>query len=81
MLGLLENKIKEVGEDKFEVCEKILEKMIDAESELITILYGKDVNEEEINEFVSKLEEKYEDFDIQCYSGEQPLYYFFVSVE
>lgn len=81
MLGLLENKIKEVGEDKFEVCEKILDKMIDAESELITILYGKDVNEEEINEFVSKLEEKYEDFDIQCYSGEQPLYYFFVSVE
>lgn len=81
MLGLIESKIKEVGSDKFQVCHKILEQMIDEDSELITILYGKDVNENEINEFISSLEGKYEDFDIQCYSGKQPLYYFLLSVE
>lgn len=81
MLGLLEGKIKEVGMNKFEVCEKILQQMVDEDSELITILYGKDVEENDIKPFIEKLEDEYEDLDIQCYSGNQPLYYFFVSVE
>lgn len=81
ILGLVENKITEVGTDKFEVASKIIEQMLDDDSELITILYGQDVSEDEVSSFVSKLEEKYEDFDVQCYSGEQPLYYFFISVE
>ena len=81
ILGLVENKITEVGTDKFEVASKIIEQMLDDDSELITILYGQGVSEDEVSSFVSKLEEKYEDFDVQCYSGEQPLYYFFISVE
>ena len=81
ILGLQESKIVEVGTEKFEVTEKVLDKMIDEDSELITLFYGKDVSEEEVNDFVSKLEDKYEDLDIQCYEGNQPLYYFLMSVE
>lgn len=81
MLGLVEGKIKEVGDDKFEVAEKVLANMVDEDSELITLFYGADVNEDEANEFVSKLEEKYDDCDVQCYKGNQPLYYFLLSVE
>lgn len=81
MLGLVEGKIKKVGSDYCETAEQILEEMIDEDSELITIFYGKDADEEKVNELVSKLEEKYEDFDIQAYNGEQPLYYFIMSVE
>lgn len=81
ILGLIENKIKEVGTDKFDVASQVLDKMIDDDSELITIYYGKDVEKEAVDKFISKLEEKYEDFDIQCYEGEQPLYYFLLSVE
>ena len=81
MLGLVEGKIKKVGEDYFEVAKEILESMIDDESELITIFYGSDVEENKIEDFIAELEEKYEDFDIQCYKGDQPLYYFIMSVE
>ncbi|MGG7176031.1 DAK2 domain-containing protein [Clostridium paraputrificum] len=81
MLGLVEGKIKEVGPDKFEVAEKVLEDMVDEDSELITVFYGEDVQEDEVNSFITKLEEKYDDFDIQCYKGNQPLYYFLMSVE
>lgn len=81
MLGLVEGKIKEVGKDKFEVAEKVLANMIDDDSELITVFYGEDIKEEEANSFVEKLEEKYEDCDIQLYKGDQPLYYFLMSVE
>ncbi|WP_338627446.1 DAK2 domain-containing protein [Clostridium baratii] len=81
MLGLVEGKIKEVGKDKFEVAEKVLTNMVDDDSELITVFYGEDIKEEEANSFVEKLEEKYEDCDIQLYKGDQPLYYFLMSVE
>ncbi|MDY3827245.1 MAG: DAK2 domain-containing protein [Clostridium sp.] len=80
-LGLVEGKILEVGEDTLEVAEKVIEDMIDDDSELITLYYGEDITEEEVEGFVSKLEEKYRDFDIQYYEGNQPIYSFFISVE
>ena len=81
MLGLVEGKINKVGEDYFQVAEEVLESMIDEDSELITIFYGKDVDESKIEEFTEKLEEKYEDCDVQFYKGDQPLYYFIMAVE
>ena len=81
MLGLIEGKINKVGEDYFKVAEDVLESMIDEDSELITIFYGKDVDESKIEEFTEKLEEKYEECDVQLYKGDQPLYYFIMAVE
>lgn len=81
ILGLKEGKIEEIGSDKYTVCSNLIENMVTEGSELITIFYGKDCNEEEVNKFVKELEEKYEELDIQCYNGEQPLYYFIFSVE
>jgi DAK2 domain fusion protein YloV len=82
ILGLVESKISEVGKDIYEVCNNIITKMIkEDESELITIFYGKDCDEDKVEEFVGHLEVKYPDIDIQYYSGDQPLYYFIVSVE
>lgn len=80
-LGLVEGKIKKVGESHCEVAEEVLEEMIDEDSELITIFYGSDISEEEAESFTEKLEEKYPDLDVQCYEGAQPLYYFLLSVE
>jgi DAK2 domain fusion protein YloV len=81
ILGLVEGKISEVGADIFEVCEKLLENTVTEDSELITILYGNDCNENEVNDFVEKIEDKYSDLDVQAYKGNQPLYYFILSVE
>ncbi|WP_238882551.1 DAK2 domain-containing protein [Clostridium sp. YIM B02551] len=81
ILGLLEGKINQVGEDIFKVTEEVLSNMVDEDSELITLFYGEEITKEKAEEFVSTLEEKYEDLDIQLYSGDQPLYYFIMSVE
>ena len=81
MLGLVEGKINKVGNDYFEVAEEVLESMVDEDSELITVFYGEDVDESKIEEFTEKLEEKYEDCDVQFYKGDQPLYYFIMAVE
>lgn len=81
ILGLLEGKINEVGRDKYEVCEKVIENIVNDSSELITVFYGNECDEQAVNDMISRLEEKYPDLDVQSYSGEQPLYYFIISVE
>ncbi|ELC8441614.1 DAK2 domain-containing protein [Clostridium perfringens] len=81
ILGLVEGKIKEVGEDPYKVAEDLIDSLVDEDSELITIFYGKDCEEEKVDALIEKLEEKYDDLDVQCYNGEQPLYYFIMSVE
>lgn len=81
ILGLVEGKIEEVGEDAYKVCENIISSMVDEESELITVFYGEDCEEEKLNKFMEVIQEKYEDADVQFYNGEQPLYYFIVAVE
>ncbi|TPG03729.1 DAK2 domain-containing protein [Clostridium perfringens] len=81
ILGLVGGKIKEVGEDPYKVAEDLIDSLVDEDSELITIFYGKDCEEEKVDALIEKLEGKYEDLDVQCYKGEQPLYYFIMSVE
>ena len=81
ILGLVEQKIKEVGTDIYKVCGDIIDSMITAQSELVTIFYGEDCIISEVEEFITNLENKYPDIDIQSYNGKQPLYYFITSVE
>jgi uncharacterized protein len=81
ILGLLEGKINQVGTNPYEVCEKLIENMVTEDSELITILYGKESDEAQVEDMVSTLESKYKNLDVQSYKGDQPLYYFIVAVE
>ncbi|MBU3178980.1 DAK2 domain-containing protein [Clostridium estertheticum] len=81
ILGLVEQKICEVGTDMYKVCADIIGSMVNDNSELITIFYGEDCVLTEVEKLISKLEHKYPDLDIQQYNGKQPLYYFIASVE
>ena len=81
ILGLLEGKIEEVGENPYDVAKDLLDKMCNDDSELITIFYGSNCKEDEVESFIASIEEKYSDYDVQCYKGDQPLYYFIMAVE
>ncbi|MCB2355429.1 DAK2 domain-containing protein [Clostridium estertheticum] len=81
ILGLVEQKICEVGTDMYKVCADIIGSMVNDNSELITIFYGEDCVLTEVEKLISKLEHKYPNLDIQQYNGKQPLYYFIASVE
>ncbi|NCC78992.1 MAG: DAK2 domain-containing protein [Clostridia bacterium] len=80
-LGLIENKIKLVKRELYPLVEELIESMVDEDSSSITLFYGEDVKEEEFNELVELLEEKYEDLDVMSVDGKQPLYYFIIAVE
>ncbi|MEG1255236.1 DAK2 domain-containing protein [Clostridium sp.] len=81
ILGLLEGKINEIGSDVYDVCKTLIGNMVNEDSELITIFYGEDCEGDKVDQLVADLEEAYPDMDVQCFSGEQPLYYFITSVE
>lgn len=81
ILGLIENKISQIGDNIYEVCEKIIDQTMNDDKELITIFYGKDCDKGEVEKLISRIENKYPDVDVQSYNGNQPLYYFIVSVE
>lgn len=81
ILGLVEGKIAEIGEEPYEVASDLIESIVDEDTELLTIFYGEDCDEDKVNKIIEVLEEKYEDIDVQSFHGEQPLYYFIISAE
>ncbi len=81
ILGIKEGKISNIGSEVYDVCKDLIASMVNDDSELITIFYGEDCEEKKVDELVAKLEELYPEMDVQCFSGEQPLYYFITSVE
>ncbi len=81
ILGLIEGKIKEVGQDPYTVAGDLLSTMVTEESELITVFYGSDTDLLKVEELMESIEETYSELDVQYYDGGQPLYYFLMSVE
>lgn len=81
ILGLVSKSIVDVGEDIYQVCENVLNNMVDEDSELITVFYGEDVDEDKADKLKKDMENKYKDIDVHFYRGNQPLYYFIISVE
>ena len=57
-----------------------LEKLVDEDSELITLLVGEDVVDEEVEEIESYIEDNF-DAEVDIIEGKQPVYSFIIGVE
>ncbi|MEA1961072.1 MAG: DAK2 domain-containing protein [Bacillota bacterium] len=80
-IGILQGNIEVKGTDVEEVVISLLEKMVGEDSQLITLLYGDNVDEENAINLSDKLEEIYPDYEIEVHSGGQPHYNYFIAVE
>jgi uncharacterized protein len=80
-MGISEGKIVVKSREKGKVAEDLLVKMLDEDSEILTIIYGEDVTEEEVAALSSFVEENYEDVEIEIHDGGQPLYSYIFSIE
>lgn len=81
IIGIFGGEIVVKGDDVAEVTKELLDKMVDEDSELVSVYYGSDVAEDDAEALVENLEEKFEDCDVEINEGGQPLYYYIVSVE
>lgn len=81
IMGIDDDGIRAVGSDIADTTIELLKEMVDEESELITIYYGQDVEEEDAESLVETLEEEFPDCDVELQEGGQPIYYYVLSVE
>ena len=81
MMGIGDHGILAVGKDRMEVAKETVAQMVDDESEVISIYYGADTEEDEAEELATALEEAYPDCDVELNAGGQPIYYYVISVE
>jgi uncharacterized protein len=80
-MGINEGKIVVKNKDKVQAAKDLLVNMVDADSEILTILKGEDAADEDIQALVSFIEDKYEDVEIEVHDGKQPLYAFIFAIE
>lgn len=81
VIGINNGDIIVASKDPDTVLYATLDKMIDEDSEIISIFTGNGYNEEDSDLLLEKLEERYPEHDIEVHYGGQPLYYFLISVE
>ena len=81
VIGIADGSIDAVGSTIEGVVLDLLDKMEADDADTCTILAGEDYSDEQLEELVSRIEEKFEDLEIDAHRGEQPLYPVVFSVE
>ena len=60
---------------------QLIDKLVTPDSLNVTLFYGKDVAEDDANALAEELEQRFPDCDINMINGEQPVYYYIISIE
>lgn len=79
-MALVEKNIVACKDNRLKALKVVLENLIDDDSELITLIYGEDVNDEDIEEIESFVEDNFE-VELEVINGKQPVYSFIIGVE
>ncbi|MCD6462299.1 MAG: DAK2 domain-containing protein [Thermotogae bacterium] len=80
-IALKGKEIVEHGEDRINVVVKAIDRSINSDHEMVTLIYGEGVDEDEVEEIKSRLLEMYPDIDVDVVFGGQPHYYYLISLE
>lgn len=80
-IGLSGKKILAKGQSINETTIEMIKKMVDDDASFISLYAGEDVGDDEAEELEEKLEEAFPDMDVEIMRGEQPIYYYLISVE
>lgn len=80
-MGIGDAGILSVGADMAEVTLKMVTEMVEEDSELVSIYFGEEIEEEDAEKIKVAVEEKYPYCDVELQYGGQPIYYYIVSVE
>lgn len=81
VIGIADGSIEAVGQDIEGVVMQLLEYMEAEDADTLTLLAGEDMDDESFEALIEKIEETYEDIEIDSHRGEQPLYPIILSVE
>ena len=79
-MGILEKDIIVCGPDRVDTTHKLLQALITEDKEIVTVLTGEDVSDEEMEAMGDYIENN---FDVECeiHRGNQPVYSYIFGAE
>lgn len=80
VMGLSDKTIEVVGSSVISATLNLIRRLLDENSELVTIYYGQEGNEEDAVRISQAIQQE-SDVEVEVQYGGQPIYYYFVSVE
>ena len=81
IIGIADGSIEAVGNDFDTVVLNLLAAMDAGEADTMTLLAGEQLSDEDFEALIAKIEEAYEDVEIDSHRGEQALYPLIFSIE
>lgn len=81
IMGVGDSGIIAVGKETEETALASLARMVDEDSELISVYYGHDISEEDAEALAEKIREQFDSCEVEVAPGGQPIYYYIISVE
>ncbi len=81
IMGVGDSGIVAVGKDLAQTALESVTSLVDDDSELISVYFGKDANEEDAEALAEKLREACPGCEVEVASGGQPIYYYIISIE
>ena len=81
IMGIGDSGMLAVGQNVNETVLETLKRMVEDESELISVYFGKDVTEEDAEALVEKVQTAFPNCEVELNDGGQPIYYYLLSVE
>ena len=81
VIGLCDGKVETVGESPEEVLYRVISRMKAPGYEVLTVFCGKDVSAETEESIAQELTKRFAGMEVEVYRGDQPLYYYIVSLE
>lgn len=80
-IGILDGKIVTSCRRKIDAVKSLLQKAINDQKEIVTIIYGKDVSEKEATELVKHIEKNFSNVDVDVVDGSQDVYSYIFAIE
>ncbi len=74
VIGIADDEIEVVGDQVAEVSLLLSDVLVRDGAEVLTVLAGADLTDDQLGELTAKLQERHPDLGIESHRGEQPLY-------
>lgn len=80
-IGICNNKIVTSNRRRYEAVKSLLKSAVTDEKEIITIIYGADVNEKEVNDVKKHIQKNYSNLEVDVIEGNQEVYSYILAIE
>ncbi len=81
ILGMIGEQIAIVSENVQDGTKALIEQILTEDSDVVSLYFGAEVTEDQAEEILQYIEENYPECEAEIQAGNQPLYYYIISVE